>query len=346
MLDDANFVGQRDPSGSLDSVLHIPKQMTYEIEVQGAIDQTSVPRHVILAGMGGSALAADMIKVLIDSWLQVPVIVVKDYRLPGFVNENSLVIAISHSGNTEETLSCYEQARRLGSKIAALSTGGQLIDNAKNDNIPYVIVPTGAQPRMSVVYHLRGLLKLLEKFNVIDDDLYQQVANAAAWMQTEVSHWAQPVPESENYAKQIAKLAIGKTPVFYAGELTWPLAYKWKISWNESAKNVAFCNQYPEFNHNEFIGWSSHPIEKPFAIFDLRSKLESARIRERMELSDRLLSGSRPKANVIELKGETLLQQLLWGVALADSSSIYAAVLNGVNPAPVLLVEKLKQELS
>ena len=88
--------------------------------------------------------------------------------------------------------------------------------------------------------------------------------------------------------------------------MTWPLAYKWKISWNESAKNLAFSNQYPEFNHNEFIGWSSHPVEKPFTIFDIRSNLERDRIRERMELSDRLLSGKRPKAHVLELRGRRL----------------------------------------
>ena len=107
-----------------------------------------------------------------------------------------------------------------------------------------------------------------------------------------------------------------------SGELTWPLAYKWKISWNESAKNVAFWNQYPEFNHNEFIGWSSHPVEKPFAIIDLRSSLERQRIRERMELSDRLLSGKRPKATVVELKGETLMQQLLWGLTLGGREHV------------------------
>ena len=78
-------------------------------------------------------------------------------------------------------------------------------------------------------------------------------------------------PEADNLAKQIAKLTIGKTLVIFGGELTWPLAYKWKISWNESAKNLAFSNQYPEFNHNEFIGWSSHPVEKPFTVFDIRS---------------------------------------------------------------------------
>ena len=199
---------------------------------------------------------------------------------------------------------------------------------------------------MSTIYHLRGLLKLLSQFEVIDDSLYRAVAARGAWLKDQLSQWAEDVPTADNYAKQLALKLVGSTQVFYAGELTWPLAYKWKISFNESAKNVAFWNQYPEFSHNEFIGWSSHPVDKPYKVVDFRSSLERPRIRERMELTDRLLSGMRPKAEVIELQGETLVEQLLWGLALGEIVSIYAGILNGVNPEPVALVEQLKKELS
>ncbi len=125
-----------------------------------------------------------------------------------------------------------------------------------------------------------------------------------------------------------------------------PIAYKWKISWNENAKNVSFWNEYPEFNHNEFLGWTSHPVEKPFAVFDLISNFEHPRILKRFEISDRLLSGQRPKAMTIELKGKSPIAQMLWGSILADFVSIYVAVLNGVDPTPVPLIEKLKKELA
>jgi len=150
----------------------------------------------------------------------------------------------------------------------------------------------------------------------------------------------------KNYAKQLALLAVGKTPVFYGGTLTAPVAYKWKISWNENAKNTAFWNELPEFNHNEFIGWTSHPVEKPFAVFDLVSHLEHSQILKRFEISDRLLSGQRPKSTVVNLQGDTAIKQLLWGSILADFVSIYVAILNGVDPTPVPLIEKLKQELA
>lgn len=346
MLDDINVIKQYDPGDVLSGVLNIPEQARYEVVVHEGSNQRRDFKNIVIAGMGGSALAADMVRVLTAGWLHLPLEVVKGYDLPGFVGEETLVIAVSHSGNTEETLSCYQQALDKKACLAVMSTGGELIKRANNDNITYAQIPAGTQPRMSTVYHLRGLLKLLQNFWVIDGDLYNQVADSADWLEGEISHWTPAVPEKNNLAKQIAKMTIGKTLVIFGGELTWPLAYKWKISWNESAKNLAFSNQYPEFNHNEFIGWSLHPVEKPFTVFDIRSNLERARIRERMELSDRLLSGKRPKAHVLELQGGTLMQQLLWGLVLADAASIYTAILNGVNPGPVHLIEKLKAELS
>ena len=329
MLDDKNLLAQRDPGSTRTSAVAVTMQTDFAAEVESPASPGEVA-NVVLAGMGGSALAADMVKVLTADQVTVPLEVTKGYQLPNFVNEKTLVIAISHSGNTEETISCYQQARQRGCQLAVMATGGKLFAAAEADNLPRVRVPSGGQPRMSTIYHLRGLLKLLSQFEVIDDSLYHAVAASGVWLKDQLSQWAEEVPTADNYA----------------GELTWPLAYKWKISFNESAKNVAFWNQYPEFSHNEFIGWSSHPVDKPYKVVDFRSSLERSRIRERMELTDRLLSGMRPKAEVVELQGETLLEQLLWGLALGEIVSIYAGILNGVNPEPVALVEQLKKELS
>ena len=345
MLDDKNLLAQRDPGSTRTSAVAVTTQTDFAAEVESPATPGEVA-NVVLAGMGGSALAADMVKVLTADRVTVPLEVVKGYQLPHFVNEKTLVVAISHSGNTEETMSCYQQAREHGCQLAVMATGGKLFMAAEADNLPRVRVPSGGQPRMSTIYHLRGLLKLLSQFEVIDDSLYHAVATSGVWLKDQLSQWAEDVPTADNYAKQLALKLVGSTQVFYAGELTWPLAYKWKISFNESAKNVAFWNQYPEFSHNEFIGWSSHPVDKPYKVVDFRSSLERPRIRERMELTDRLLSGMRPKAEVVELQGKTLLEQLLWGLALGEIVSIYAGILNGVNPEPVALVEQLKRELS
>ena len=345
MLNDANIIAQRDPSGALSAILNLPEQTKFQPDLRG---ETSGPdiEQIVMAGMGGSALAADMVKVLTKNSLGVPIEIVKGYSLPAYINQKTLVIAISHSGNTEETLSCYDQAKSQGAQLAAMSTGGTLLNKAQTDGILHSIIPEGAQPRMLTVYHLKILLNILQHFSLIDSSLFDSIGSSTDWLRAAMQEWSPEVPTEHNYAKQLAEMSAGKTGMFEGGELTWPIAYKWKISWNESSKNLAFYNQYPEINHNEFIGWSSHPIEKPFAVFDIKSHLESPRITERMEVSERMLSGMRPHTKSIQLQGETLIRQYLWGLALADMTSVYLGILNNVDPVPVALIENFKKSLS
>jgi glucose/mannose-6-phosphate isomerase len=255
------------------------------------------------------------------------------------------VIASSHSGNTEETVACFEEALKRGCQVAAIATGGKIQAIANEHHVMFGGMPHDTQPRMGMIYNLRVLLKILVEYGLVKRSVYDEVAATHDWLAKESDAWVKEMPIERNYAKQLALIAVGKTPVFYGGSLMAPVAYKWKISWNENAKNVSFWNFYPEFNHNEFIGWTSHPVEKPFVIFDLVSDLEHPRILRRFELSDKLLSGRRPKANVIPMGGDTVLKQMLWGCILADFVSIYVAILNNVDPTPVDLIEKFKTEL-
>jgi glucose/mannose-6-phosphate isomerase len=296
--------------------------------------------------MGGSALAALLLKAWLKSDLTIPVEVLRSYDIPAYVNENTLFIASSYSGNTEETVSALQQAEVKGAQLAIIAATGKLIDVAGSDRIAHVQLPENLQPRMAVIYNLRALVSLLVNFGIVDKSKFDEIKATSMWLQGETEKWIATVPTDDNYAKQLANLAVGKTAIFYGGTLTAPVAYKWKISWNENAKNVAFWNEYSEFNHNEFMGWVSHPVEKPFAVFDLISNLEHPQILKRFEISDRLLSGLRPKATTIQLAGDTALQQLLWGSILADFVSIYVAILNNVDPTPVALIEKLKKELA
>jgi glucose/mannose-6-phosphate isomerase len=133
--------------------------------------------------------------------------------------------------------------------------------------------------------------------------------------------------------------------VIYSGPKLAPAAYKWKISFNENAKHLAWCGQLPEFNHNEFIGWSKQPTDKPYEIIELRSSLEHPRVQKRFELTERLLSGQRPSPNVVAVQGSDLLEQLMWTLAFGDFVSIYTALLNGLNPTPVELIDRFKKSL-
>lgn len=346
MLDDINVLKQRDPEDTLEFASGIHHDLSWPVEIVAPQHDGRPIDNVVIAGMGGSTLAADMLKTLIADSFDKPLEVVKDYDLPNFAGPNTLVIACSQSGNTEETISCYHQARQRGCQLAAMAAGGQLAQLASDDSVAHVILPEGGQPRMAMFRHLRAMLKLLENFQLIDDRRYSDMEHSQEWMGEQVDAWHAETPLGENYAKQLALLAVGKTPIFYGGPKSAAMAYKWKISWNESSKNTAWMGQFPEFSHNEFIGWSSHPIEKPFAVFDIVSKHDSQRIDQRMRLTNRMLSGMRPKATRIELKGDSLLQEIIWGCILADHVSTYVGILNNARPGPVELVTKFKQQLA
>jgi glucose/mannose-6-phosphate isomerase len=345
MLDDDNVLRQRDPSDALSVAAAQFEQARFFVEVIHPDHDGRDITNIVVAGMGGSALAALLLKTWLEGELRVPIEVVRDYTLPAYVDANTLVIASSYSGNTEETVSCFAQAREKNAQIAVIASGGELKRLADEASVATVVLPSGVQPRMTVIYGLRALTAILGHFGVADFARYDEIKSLADWLGEEALKWVSGVRTDKNFAKQLALLSVGKTPVFYAGGLMAPIAYKWKISWNENAKNVAFWNQYPEFNHNEFMGWASHPIEKPFVVVDLKSRFEHPRILRRFEVSDRLLSGRRPKAIEVDMQGESVLAQMLWSNVLADFTSIYVAILNGVDPTPVPLIEKLKREL-
>ena len=345
MLDDDNVLQQRDPHGALTVAAGQWQQVQFQAAIQDGAHDGRPLKRVVFAGMGGSALAAMLVKDWLGTYLKMPFEVVRGYDLPAYVDDDTLVIASSYSGNTEETLNCLTQARAKNAQVAAIASGGRLIEIAKHQSIAHVVLPGGVQPRMAVFYNLRAVAALMVNFGVAPLSVHEEIAYAADFLREESARWKANVTTDKNEAKQLALLAVGKTPVVYGGALTAALAYKWKISWNENAKNTAFYNQYPEFNHNEFMGWTSHPVEKPFAIFDLISSFEHPQVIKRFKVSDKLLSGRRPKAKVIELQGDTVLKQLLWAAILADFTSIYLAILNNVDPTPVKLIEKLKQEL-
>jgi glucose/mannose-6-phosphate isomerase len=340
MLDDLKYIHQRDGQDALGIAERQAGQLEHQFEVpkiEGRFE------NIVFAGMGGSALPA----LISTSWpgYDIPFEICRNYDIPAYVSDKTLFIAASYSGNTEETLSALSQAEEKGAVIASFSGGGQLEEIAAQKGYPYVKIPKAEQPRYAVFYMLAALINILQAAG-LQKDVSDELAQAAGFLRDAVKDWVATVPQAQNHAKQLAVELAGKSAVIYAGPRLAPAAYKWKISFNENAKNVAWWGVYPEFNHNEFIGWSSHPIQKPYSVIDLRSNLEHARVQKRFELSDRLLSGKRPAAHVVEVQGKNLLEQLMWAITFGDFVTIYLALCNGVNPAPVDLVEKFKKELA
>jgi glucose/mannose-6-phosphate isomerase len=341
MLDDLKMIHDRDAQDALGVAEKQWQQLTHDFQVQ-LPDMPGI-QNVVLAGMGGSALPA----VFLRSWpgVQVPFEVVRDYSIPPYVGENTLFISSSYSGNTEETLSALSEAESKGAKIVVLSAGGKLAEKAKQKGYPLFEIPVGIQPRMCTFFFLAAMVQILEPLGLVKQGSLGELRSVAEWLKDQLASWKPEVATDANPAKKLALELIGKSIVVYAGPLMFPVANKWKISFNENAKNVAWVNQYPEFNHNEFIGWSSHPVDKPYAVVEIRSNLEHERVQKRFTVSERLLSGQRPAPQVVEPQGETVLQQLLWASNFGDFTSLYVALCNGLNPTPVDLVEKLKAEL-
>jgi glucose/mannose-6-phosphate isomerase len=340
MLDDMNILKQRDPQDALGVA---GGQWEY---FSRSFDTTFTPagkiENIVWAGMGGSALPA----VIVQSWprLKLPFEITRDYEIPAYVGRATLFVASSYSGNTEETLSALEKAEAVGAQIVVVAAGGKLADKAREKDYPLFSIPAGIQPRMATFYFVNAFLHIVKSLDATIDDV-SELASVGEWLRHESAAWAADQPLEHNIAKQLATQLVGKTIIMYSGPKMYPAANKWKICFNENAKNTAWSNYYPEFNHNEFIGWSSHPVEKPFAVVELRSPLEHERTQKRFEVTERLLSGMRPSPIVVAPRGDTVLQQLAWSFALGDFVSIYLGILNGVNPTPVELVEKLKIEL-
>jgi glucose/mannose-6-phosphate isomerase len=341
MLDDLKYIHEKDAQDALgvaskqwemlETIYDLP-ELDYDID------------NIVFAGMGGSALWA----LLSKTWpgYTVPFEIWRKYDAPSYISTKTLMIISSYSGNTEETLSALAAAEKAGCHIVIAAGGGKLIELAKQKDYAYTLLPKSSQPRFAALNGLKSLVTILEKTGLADTaDAEKVLHHAATFLKNEIANWLPDVPTAKNPAKQLALEVAGTSPVIYGGPKMFPAAYKWKISFNENAKNVAWCNEIPEFSHNEFLGWSSHPVDKPYSIIDLRSSFEHPRVQKRFIVTERLLSGNRPAPHVIEAKGDSELEHLLYCVAFGDFVTLYTALLNGLNPTPVDLIEKMKQSL-
>lgn len=343
-LDDLKYIHQKDTFDSLGIVAKVADQIRHKFTLSGKTDFKNV-YNVVYAAMGGSALAAQ----LVETWpsLGEPFQIVRGYDLPDYVDGDTLVICSSYSGNTEETLSALAQAEKKGAQIAVIAGGGKLQEEAKAKGYAFIQLPKTAQPRYAALYNYAALLEVLAAAGLVKKDEFTKALDEAAdFVEQAAETWLPTVSAKDNPAKQLAQELLGQSVVIYSGPKMYPAAYRFKISVNENAKQVAWVGQYPEFNHNEFIGWSQQPVQKPYAVVDLRSNLEHPRVQKRFEVSERLLSGKRPAPIIVEAQGKTVLQQMLWLMSFSDFATIYLGLLNGIDPAPVELVEKLKKEMA
>ncbi|MEK7482295.1 MAG: bifunctional phosphoglucose/phosphomannose isomerase [Patescibacteria group bacterium] len=329
-----------------DIILSFPQQFQKGTESAKDIKLAGDFDNIVICGVGGSALPGSLLLALTD--ISVPVFIHRDYGLPQIASEKSLIICISFSGNTEETLSAYQKAIDKKYQPVAICAGGKLQKMAEQNNLPVAIVPNDClQPRFGTGYLVSALIKILDNCG-ITNNLSQEVLGIAKNLKPEIF---------EAQGKALAEKLADKTPIVYSSNQYKSIARIWKIKFNENAKIMAFWNYFPELNHNEMAGLTEMKNEKikikndnekskSFHFIILKDRQEDERIIKRMELTADLIKEAGAEVELIEMEGETKIEKIFNCLLLGDWVSYYLALAYDQDPAPVAIVEDFKNRLS
>lgn len=303
-------------------------------------------KDVAVCGMGGSAIAGDLVSSIYSLRLRRPMAALRDYYLPGWVGENTLVVLMSYSGNTEETLTAAMQAVERGCLVVAVTSGGKMESFYGGQGVPVVPVPPGLQPRAALLHLLTPLVVILSRLGVIpsvDADL----DDARAVLAAGVAAYGPDVIESENPAKQIATTLEGSVPLVYGAETTSAVARRWKTQINENAKAPAFWAEVPELDHNEIVGYEEPgDFERLGHVVMLREPDQHRQVQRRFDLTKELIEPKTRGVLSITADGDTPLGRALDLVLLGDYVSAYLGLIRGIDPGPVDIIEALKERLA
>ncbi|HEV2997882.1 MAG TPA: bifunctional phosphoglucose/phosphomannose isomerase [Solirubrobacteraceae bacterium] len=339
-------IGQVDVSGLLRDVLALPEHLRDALwRVESAImNEWDTPGGLVVAGMGGSAIGGALARAALGDHASRPIFVTRAYGLPTWTTPDTTVLCASYSGETEETLACYESAGALGAQRVVATTGGSLAEIARADGVPVIPLPGGFQPRAAVAYMTVAVLEVAALCGA-GPRLTAEIDVAASHSEQLVAEWGPEAPE-DSLAKEIARGLLGTAPVIAGAGLTTPIAYRWKTQINENAKQPCFFHELPELDHNELVGWEGAPDIGRFSAIFLDDCDAHPRVKARMELTERLIAENASTCMRIETRGETPIERVISLVLLGDLVSIYLAALRGVDPTPVNLIEQLKAELA
>jgi glucose/mannose-6-phosphate isomerase len=348
-LDDVSAYRQFDKLGMLEHLHAFPEQCQ---KAWGKVLKFELPHlhtrisNVVILGMGGSAIGGDFVRRLALSESKSPVWVHRDYGLPAFVDDNTLVIASSYSGNTEETLSAFTKSLGTAAKKLAITTGGKLKDLADKEGIPVFIIDYQAPPRAAFPHSLIPLMGIFQKLGLLADksgDL-QEAVDVLKKLSGDL---IETRPLASNPAKQLAGKLHGRVAVVYGAEMFSEVARRWKGEFNENSKAWAFFEDFPELNHNAVVGYEfPAEVKDRILVFMLRSPSLHPRILLRYDITAKLLVKAGIAHEFVEARGESTLAQMLSLVLLGDYASFYLSMLNEVDPTSTNAIDFVKQSLT
>ena len=350
MLDDLENINKIDKSGMIDTITQFPEQIqeTVNFMKEKDIVLNQEIGNIVFCGMGGSAISGDILQTLFRDNLQMPIFVNRDYNLPQWVNETTLVITQSYSGNTEETLSSFKDALRKNCSIFGISSGGILEKECIDNNIFHIKIPSGYAPRAATAYLLFSSIIILKKLKILEPSIELDIEETLESTKDMKNIIAKTIPENNNLAKQLAQTIFQSVPQVYGWNIYEPIARRWCNQFNENSKVIARYDFVSECNHNDIVGWSMNPmVSKNFSCILFRDNdLESPNIKKRLDFMKELYRDV--AGNIIEIypKGKSGLSKMMYTMYLGDFISCYLAILRGIDPTPVDIIAKLKEELS
>lgn len=347
-LDDRAFVTRLDPKGMFKLTEEFPKQCrdAYSIASQVQLPVLSNrPSLIMLTGLGGSAAGGDFARALFENQGGAPFLVNRDYVLPNYVGVGDIVFAASYSGNTEETLAAYDDAKTAGATIFVVTSGGKLAEKAREDKNTLFLIPGGQPPRTALGFMMIPVLVACQKLKLIPE---QDFNTAFKLLDASVKAWAPEVAFEQNPAKQLAEKLVGKLGVIYGlGPWQGVVANRWKGQINENAKSMIFANAFPELNHNEILGWAGadkQGVAQWFAVI-LEDGSESDKMKARAKVTEKLV-GKAAEFHHVKAQGSSLIEKLMTLTFYGDYVSLYMAALNGVDPENIDAINSLKTALA
>lgn len=334
-----------DPQDMLADVLAQPGQVgdaLWRVESAG-IKREERSRGMVLCGMGGSAIGGDLAAAAIGTRARAPIVTIRGYALPKWATVgDSLVVCVSYSGNTEETLHCFQAASEAGAPRVVVTTGGKLAEAAREQGVPVIGVPSGMQPRAAVVYMTIAALECAYLCGAAPE-LRREIDEAAQLLSQLAADWTPDAPDDVE-PKRLSRSLVGRIPVIYGGLVTTAVARRWRSQLNENAKVAAFYGDLPEAHHNEVVGWAG--TDAPLTAVVLEAPGEHPRMSARFEITEQVVDAAPIEIQRVRSHGESPVARVMSLVLMGDLVSVYLAGELGVDPTPVEAIEDLKKRLS
>lgn len=347
-LDDLEVLNV-DRSGMVQLLLDFAQQVQAGERLgQGAeLPLATQPRTIMVSGLGGSAIGGDLLRSYLISECRVPISVNRHYTLPAFVGPETLMCVVSYSGNTEETLSSFTEAHSRGAPLLVVTGGGQLAEMAEQAHVPCIRVGSGLPPRATLGYLFTPLLVILVRLGLVADQR-ASIAETVELLRELAAQYRPGVETFRNPPKELARHLFGRWPAIYGvQDFSDVVAYRWRTQLNENSKILASHHVFPELNHNEVVGWSGS-----FALLDnvwvvlLRDSQEMDRIAQRIEITKTLLQEQAAGITEVWSQGSSRLARMFSLLYMGDFTSYYLALLHGVDPSPVQMIDILKERLA